>query len=124
VKYRSAGTPLHAALRNAKERQRFRELEIREGLALTALQADQASPDDMDVVRNMAALAAVLNPQRYELARQVFHQPAYASAARLWGLTCNDRRCMSVQEFDRRYTLLMGEPPCKKYLATPPAPAV
>jgi hypothetical protein len=107
------GSPLHTALRTSRQRADFLELEIREGLALTALREDSAGPGDIDTLRCMAGLASVLNPGVYALARQVFQKPAYPAAAKLWRLTCADRRCISVAQFDAAYTTWAGVSPTR-----------
>jgi hypothetical protein len=105
------GSPIATARRTSQQRADFQELEIKEGLALTALRDNNTTTNDIDTLRNMAGLAAVLNPNLYTLARQVFHEPAYPAASKLWRLTCADRRCISVAQFDAAYSLLMGQPP-------------
>lgn len=94
------GSPLFAATRTDQQRGDFIDLELQEGLALTALRDGRADAADLVLLQNMAALAVALNPARNPLATLVYQAPTYAQAARLWHLTCADRRSMPVARFE------------------------
>jgi hypothetical protein len=94
------GSRLFSATLTPQQRSDFSNLEIQEGLSLTALRDGLATAADALLLQNMAALAVALNPTRHELSLRVYQGPTYAEAAALWKQTCADRRTIPVKRFE------------------------
>jgi hypothetical protein len=94
------GSRLFSATRTPRQCRDFANLEIQEGLSLTAVRDGLATAADSLLLQNMAALAVALNPARRALALRVYQNPTYPEAAALWKQTCADRRTMPVSRFE------------------------
>lgn len=114
------GSRLFGAIRTEQQRSDFAGLEILEGLALSAMRDGQATEADTLLMQNMAALSVAVNPGRHALAHRVYQAPTYREAAKLWRLTCADRRCMPVARFEAVLALLDAQTKARDGARQPP----
>ncbi len=114
------GSRLFGATRTEQQRNDFAGLEVAEGLALNALRDGHATEADTLLLQNMAALSVAVNPGRHALAHQVYRAPTYREAAKLWHLTCADRRCMPVARFEAVLALLDAQTKARDSARQPP----